>query len=217
MIVYFDLRPEYRQRFSKLLGSSVEELKGFFTDIENEIAWFLAFGGLRESNLPDQTIRSSIREIHQSASALQQAMERMPKDAYGWLVEHAPLGTDYRQPFDVIPKPLGHLIEMAGKSLETDVDDRESLKIDSVQFVRKIAGICTEHFGQKPDVESKLFRDLVTIIFDALGVLEIRDIKQLTKDAAAPRARKPDIGDGEPRETLKGKLHPPNYMKAIRK
>ena len=62
-----------------------------------------------------------------------------------------------------------------------------------------------------------MFHDLVTIIFDALGVLEIRDVEQLTKDAAAPRTRKPDIANGETRETLKGKLHPPNYMKATRK
>lgn len=219
MIVYFDLQPEYRQRLAALLGSSVEELKAFFSDVEDEIAWYLAFGGLKESDLGEDEIRSHIRSIHDSAVAVQRELGRMPRDVYGWLAEHAPLGTNYKQPFEDINEPLARIIDMTSGSLkqEAEEDPEQALRSDSVQLIRKLAHVCTTHFERKPDIESGLFRELVGIVFDALGVREIRDVDALVKQANAPRFPKGGIPEEDTDLARKRKILPRNYAKATRR
>ncbi len=184
MIVYFDLQPEYRKKFAQLLDSTEENLEPFFKSLESEVAWHLALGGLRESELSDEVILKQLKDINHAAEALEQALENMSPDVYGWLIDHAPIGLDYQMPFKVVRKPLQVIRSMTGKSVNKfQRRDATVRRSSSVDFIRKIASSCEKAFGRKPDLGSELFFDIVQLMFQSLGICSNKDIKSMIKEA----------------------------------
>lgn len=189
MIVYFDLQPEYRKKFAQLLGSTEDNLEPFFKSLESEVAWHLALGGLRESELSDEVILGQLKDISRAAAALGEALDKMSPDLYGWLIDHAPVGLDYQMPFRVVKKPLLVIRSMTGKAVKNfQGRDTTARRSSSADFIRKIASCCEKTFGSRPDLESDLFYDIVHIMFESLGISEHKDIKSLISDAARPPA-----------------------------
>ena len=187
MIVYFDLQPEYRKKLATLLDSTEENLEPFFKSLESEVAWHLALGGLRESELSDEVILGQLKDINQAALALDEALGKMSPDVYGWLIDHAPLGLDSQLPFRGIKKPLLVIRSMTGKAVQNfQGRDKTARRSSSADFIRKIASCCEKTFGSKPDLDSELFFDIVHIMFQSLGISELKDIKSLIRDAALP-------------------------------
>lgn len=189
MIVYFDLQPEYRKKFAQLLGTSEDNLEPFFKSLESEVAWHLALGGLRESELSDEVILGQLKDINRAASALGEALDKMSPDLYGWLIDHAPVGLDYQMPFRVVKKPLLVIRSMTGKAVQNfQGRDTTARRSSSADFIRKIASCCEKTFGSRPDLESELFYNIVHIMFESLGISEHKDIKSLIRDAEKPPA-----------------------------
>ena len=189
MIVYFDLQPEYRKKFAQLLGSTEDNLEPFFKSLESEVAWHLALGGLRESELSDEVILGQLKDISRAAAALGEALDKMSPDLYGWLIDHAPVGLDYQMPFRVVKKPILVIRSMTGKAVKNfQGRDTTARRSSSADFIRKIASCCEKTFGSRPDLESELFYDIVHIMFESLGISEHKNIKSLIRDAARPPA-----------------------------
>jgi hypothetical protein len=187
MIVYFDLQPEYRKKFAELLDTTEDNLEPFFSSLESEVAWHLALGGLRESELSDEVILGQLKAVNQAARALDQALEKMSPDVYGWLIDHAPIGLDYQMPFRVVKKPLLIIRSMTGKAVQNfQGRDTTARRSSSTDFIRKIASCCEKTFGSRPDLESELFFNIVQIMFQSLGISELKDIKALIRQAARP-------------------------------
>jgi hypothetical protein len=190
MIVYFDLQPEYRKKFAELLDTTEDNLEPFFSSLESEVAWHLALGGLRESELSDEVILGQLKAVNLAARALDQALEKMSPDVYGWLIDHAPIGLDYQMPFRVVKKPLLVIRSMTGKAVQNfQGRDTTARRSTSADFIRKIATCCEKTFGSRPDLESELFFNIVQIMFQSLGISELKDIKTLIRQAARP----PDV------------------------
>ena len=143
MIVYFDLQPEYRKKFAELLDTTEDNLETFFASLESEVAWHLALGGLRESELSDDVILKQLKAVNHAARALDQALENMSPDVYGWLIDHAPIGLDYQMPFRVVKKPLLVIRSMTGKAVQNfEGRDTTARRSSSTDFIRKIASSC---------------------------------------------------------------------------
>ncbi len=108
---------------------------------------------------------------------------------------------------------------MTRKTLEQKpAEDQEPpLRPDSVQLIRRLSTVCADHFERKPDMESDLFLEMIGIVFDALGVREIRDTEQLVKQANAPRPPKAEASESKSGPRQKRKILPPNYAKASRR
>lgn len=209
MIVYFDLQPEYRKKFAQLLDSTEENLEPFFKSLESEVAWHLALGGLRESELSDEVILGQLKDINHAAMALEQALENMSPDVYGWLIDHAPMGLDYQMPFKMVKKPLLVIRSMTGKAVKKfQRRDTTVRRSSSVDFIRKIASSCEKTFGSKPDLESELFFEIVQLMFQSLGISPNKDIKSLIKEATLPPSI---VLPGEKAETAKFSV-PETYL-----
>jgi len=189
MIIYFDLQPEYRKKLAELLGSSESNLEPFYSALESEVAWHLALGGLRESELSDEVILGQLKDINQAVVALGDALENMSPDVFGWLIDHAPVGLDYQMPFRVVKKPLKVIQSMTGKAVQ-GFQRREmtAKRSTSVDFIRKIASCCEKTFGSRPDLESELFYNIVHIMFQSLAISEQKDIKALIQEVMRPPA-----------------------------
>jgi len=184
MIVYFDLQPEYRKKFAELLDTTEDNLEPFFASLESEVAWHLALGGLRESELSDDVILGQLKAVNLAARALDQALENMSPDVYGWLIDHAPIGLDYQMPFRVVKKPLLVIRSMTGKAVQNfQGRDTTARRSTSADFIRKIASCCEKTFGSRPDLESELFFNIVQIMFQSLGTSELKDIKALIRQS----------------------------------
>ena len=215
MIVYFDLQPEYRKKYAELLDTTEDNLEPFFTSLESEVAWHLALGGLRESELSDDVILGQLKAVNQAARALDQALENMSPDLYGWLIDHAPVGLDYQMPFRVVKKPLLVIRSMTGKAVQNfEGRDTTARRSSSADFIRKIASCCEKTFGSRPDLESELFFNIVEIMFQSLGVSELKDIKALIAQASRPpEVLLPDeVPDGKPAFSV-----PEGYLNAQKK
>ena len=215
MIVYFDLRPEYRKRLADLLGSTEENLKPFYKSLESEVAWHLALGGLRESDLSDEQIRGQLKELAAASTAMVNALEKMSPDIFGWLIDHAPLGLDYQMPFRVVKKPLLVIRAMTGKAV-SDFKGRNvaTRRSTSADFVRKIAGCCERVFGSRPDLDSELFYNIVETMFDSLGIAQLKDIRAIIQEAALPpKIILPD-NEEEEEEQTRVVVVPENYINA---
>ena len=215
MIVYFDLQPEYRKKFTELLDTTEDNLEPFFASLESEVAWHLALGGLRESELSDDVILGQLKAVNLAARALDQALDKMSPDVYGWLIDHAPIGLDYQMPFRVVKKPLLVIRSMTGKAVQNfQGRDTTTRRSTSAGFIRKIATCCEKTFGSRPDLESDLFFEIVQIMFQSLGISELKDIKALIREATVrPGVVLPDKG-------LSGKSSfsvPKNYLNAQKK
>ena len=212
MIVYFDLQPEYRKKFAELLDTTEDNLEPFFSSLESEVAWHLALGGLRESELSDEVILGQLKAVNLAARALDQALEKMSPDVYGWLIDHAPIGLDYQMPFRVVKKPLLVIRSMTGKAVQNfQGRDATARRSTSADFIRKIASCCEKTFGSRPDLESELFFNIVQLMFQSLGIRELKDIKELIRQAARP----PDVS--LPDEDIKKKSGfsvPESYLNA---
>jgi len=215
MIVYFDLQPEYRKKFAELLDTTEDNLEPFFASLESEVAWHLALGGLRESELSDDAILGQLKAVSLAARALDQALEKMSPDVYGWLIDHAPIGLDYQMPFRVVKKPLLIIRSMTGKAVQNfEGRDATARRSTSADFIRKIASCCEKTFGSRPDLESELFFNIVQIMFQSLGISELKDIKALIRQASRP----PEVFS--PDELIEKKAAfsvPENYLNAQKK
>lgn len=189
MIIYFDLQPEYRKKLAELLGSTESNLEPFYSALESEVAWHLALGGLRESELSDEVILGQLKDINQAVVALGDALENMSPDVFGWLIDHAPVGLDYQMPFRVVKKPLKVIQSMTGKAVQ-GFQRREmtAKRSTSVDFIRKIASCCEKTFGSRPDLESELFYNIVHIMFQSLAISEQKDINALIQEVMRPPA-----------------------------
>jgi hypothetical protein len=189
MIIYFDLQPEYRKKLAELLGSTESNLEPFYSALESEVAWHLALGGLRESELSDEVILGQLKDINQAVVALGDALENMSPDVFGWLIDHAPVGLDYQMPFRVVKKPLKVIQSMTGKAVQ-GFQRREmtAKRSTSVDFIRKIASCCEKTFGSRPDLESELFYNIVHIMFQSLAISEQKDIRALILQVMRPPA-----------------------------
>jgi hypothetical protein len=199
MIVFFDLQPEYRRKLADILEADEEELDGFFGALESEVAWHLAFDGLRESELADEQILEHIRIVNSASRALREALADMPRDVYGWLIDHAPVGIDYQMPFRVVQKPVKLIESMTAKAAANFKPRQErASRSTSVDLIRKIAAVCEKSFGRKPDMASKLFHDIVNTVFEALGVSGLRNTEKLIAEASGPLQRRSAPGDDRP-------------------
>jgi hypothetical protein len=199
MIVFFDLQPEYRRKLADLFEADEGELDGFYSALESEVGWHLAFDGLRESDLGDEQILEHIRAVNAASRALREALASMPRDVFGWLIDYAPVGIDYQMPFRVVQKPVKLIESMTGKAAANFKPRQErASRSTSVDFIRKIASVCEKSFGSKPDMASKLFHDLVSTMFDALGVSGLRNTEKLIAEAAGPLQRRSVVGDDRP-------------------
>lgn len=208
MIVFFDLQPEYRRKLADILEADEDELEGFFGALESEVAWHLAFDGLRESELSDEQILEHIRAVNTASTALREALDGMPRDVFGWLIDHAPVGIDYQMPFRVVQKPLKVIESMTGKAAAKFKPRQErASRSTSIDFVRKIASVCEKSLGSKPDMASQQFHDIVYTVFDALGVSSLRNIEKLLVEAAGPLQRTAVKNEDRPgqRATLSGR------------
>jgi hypothetical protein len=187
MIVYFDLQPEYRKKLASLLGTTEGNLEPFYKELESEVAWHLALGGLRESSLSDQEILTQLKALNQASAAFGEALDKMSPDLFGWLIDHAPVGLDYQMPFRVVKKPLLVIRSMTGKAVANfQGRDATARRSSSADFVRKIAKCCEKTFGSKPDLNSDLFYNIVEIMFESLGVAQLKDIKAIIQEASLP-------------------------------
>jgi len=216
MIIYFDLQPEYRKKLADLLGSTESNLEPFYSELESEVAWHLALGGLRESELSDEVILGQIKDINQAVIALDGALNSMSPDVFGWLIDYAPVGLDYQMPFRVVRKQL-NVIQSMTREAAQNFQGREmtARRSTSADFIRKIASCCERIFGARPDLESELFYDIVHILFQALAISEQKDIEALIKEAMRP----PEVvlaadeeGDCKAEITI-----PENYLRSLSK
>jgi len=219
VIVHFEIKPEFRQRYAKLLRAPVEDLAGFFDDLESEIAWHLALGGMRESTLGEAEILTRIRRVYETGLAFHRELEALPEDAFGWLIEFAPRGIDYKLPFRAVLKPTRIVVSMTGKAVESikPSSGERHAKSTSVDFIRKIAGVCDKNFGARPDMASQMFQEIVQIIFDSLGIGELRDVKELCLQAMGPRHSDNPLHRDEPVDHERTVIRPPGYTSAYRK
>lgn len=216
MIVYFDLQPEYRQKMADLLGSTEANLEPFYSSLESEVAWHLALGGLRESEMDDEEILAQLFQIHETAGAFGKSLKNMSPDLFGWLIDYAPVGLDYQMPFKVVKDPVEIIRDMTGEAVKhfqgKDVTARRS---SSADFIRKIASCCEETFGDRPDLESDLFHDIVETMFQALGISEHKDIDALIQEARLPPVI--ILSEEESHEETVEVIVPENYINAIKK
>lgn len=214
MIIYFDLQPEYRQKFAGLLGSTESNLEPFYAELESEVAWHLALGGLRESELSDEVILGQLKSINHAVAALDDALEEMSPDVFGWLIDYAPVGLDYQMPFRVVKKPLKVIQSMTKEAVQSFKGrDMAARRSTSADFIRKIASCCEKIFGNRPNLESELFYDIVHITFEALAISEQKDIEALIKEAMRPPAV---LLSGEEEAENKTEITvPKNYLKAL--
>ena len=104
---------------------------------------------------------------------------------------------------------------MTGKAVQNfQGRDTTARRSTSADFIRKIASCCEKTFGSRPDLESELFFNIVQIMFQALGISELKDIKALNRQAARPA----DVF--LPEEVTKKKSAfsvPENYLNAQKK
>jgi len=216
MIIYFDLQPEYRKKLADFLGSTESNLESFYSALESEVAWHLALGGLRESELSDEVILGQLKDINQAVIALDDALDNMSPDVFGWLIDHAPVGLDYQMPFRVVRKPLKVIQSMTGKAVQSfKGQGMTARRSTSTDFIRKIASCCEKIFGARPDLESELFYNIVHVLFQALAISEQKDIKALIQEATRPPAV---ILSGEAGNDEKTEISiPKNYLNAIGK
>ena len=214
MIVYFDLQPEYRKKLAELLGSTEDNLEPFYKSLESEVAWHLALGGLRESELSDEQILDQLKNLQAASTTMLKALDDMSPDVFGWLIDHAPIGLDYQMPFRVVKKPLMVIRAMTGKSV-ADFKGRNATtrRSSSADFVRKIAGCCEKVFGSRPDLNSELFYGIVEIMFESLGIAKLKDIRAIIQEAALPpKVVLPDHDDDD--EEQGSVVVPENYVNA---
>jgi len=215
MIIYFDLQPEFREKLAVLLGSTESNLEPFYAELESEVAWHLALGGLRESELSDDVIFGQLKDINQAVAALDDALDEMSPDVFGWLIDYAPVGLDYQMPFRVVKKPLKVIKSMTKKALKSfkgrDMTARRSTSAD---FIRKIASCCEKIFGSRPDLESELFYNIVYITFEALAISEHKDIEALIKQAMRPPAVV--LSDDDEKQKKTEITVPENYLRALK-
>ena len=197
MFVYFDIEQEYRKKLADCFDVQIEELDDFYSDLESEVGWFISLGGLRNSELTANEALDYLQQLCEKSRLLLEHLEKMPRNIFGWLVESVPMGVNYREPFKKILPLLQQIAQFTGDAAQAVDSDVENIsQVDSTDLIKRLAR-CYDDYSVTPiNMETEIFENFVTIIFDAMGsdddpkeiIQKTIDEKQISAELATKKA-----------------------------
>lgn len=170
MFVYFEFDQQYRKKMADCFDVDVEELSEFFSDLESEVGWYIALGGLRGSDLSAKEALEYLEELFEKSNAFYDVLKRMPNNIWGWLVESVPMGVNYREPFRKIPPLLQQVVHITYDAVGKIDPDAENLsQVNPMDLIKRLRRCYDDHSETPIDMRSDLFEEYVEIVFDAIG------------------------------------------------
>lgn len=208
MFIYFEFDQHYRKKIADCFDVEVEYLDEFFSDLESEVGWYIALGGLRGGELSAQEALTYLEELFEKSNAFYDALKRMPNNIWGWLVESVPMGTNYREPFQKIPPLLQQIVQITYDAVgKIDPEAENISQVTSMDLIKRMGRCYDDHSEIPIDMRTDSFASYVEIVFEAIGsdedpkeaIQNTIDSKEesaalASKNAASPIAKRKPFG-----------------------